>query len=52
MSVSSSFSAVMFEMLCMALLPPPQFVANHPFVFLINNVELGIVLFAGRLSRV
>jgi len=29
-----------------------QFVANHPFVFEIENINLGIVLFAGRLSRV
>jgi serine protease inhibitor len=29
-----------------------QFVANHPFVFVIENIKLGIVLFVGRLSRV
>jgi serpin B len=33
-------------------MPPKQFIANHPFVFLIQNFELGIVLFAGRFSQV
>jgi serine protease inhibitor len=51
MSLSSYFSA-MIMMLCMALSPPLQFIANHPFVFLITNIELGLVLFAGRLSHV
>jgi serine protease inhibitor len=52
MSLSSYFSALMWVVECALLLPPPQFVANHPFVFVIKNNELGIVLFAGRLSRV
>ncbi|KAJ4435298.1 hypothetical protein ANN_17908 [Periplaneta americana] len=32
--------------------PPPQFIANHPFAFLIQDKESGIVLFAGRVSHV
>jgi serine protease inhibitor len=51
MSLSSYFSAVMFMKYCMPV-PPPQFVANHPFVFVIKNIKVGIVLFAGRLSHV
>jgi serine protease inhibitor len=40
-------------MLCSAWMPQQQqFVANHPFVFVIKNIELGLVLFAGRLSHV
>jgi serine protease inhibitor len=54
LSFDESFSyssAMVIAALCM-LMSPPQFIANHPFVFLINSIELGIVLFAGRLSHV
>jgi serpin B len=30
--------------------PPPLFRADHPFVFLIRDTQLGSVLFMGRLS--
>jgi serine protease inhibitor len=51
MRISSYFSAML---LCGSSLQLNQleFVANHPFVFVIKNVKLGIVLFAGRLSHV
>jgi serine protease inhibitor len=52
MSLSSYFSALVGQVYGWPRFPPPQFVANHPFVFVIKNNELGIVLFAGRLSRV
>jgi serine protease inhibitor len=31
---------------------PRQGIANHPFVFVIKNIELGSVLFVGQLSNV
>ena len=30
--------------------PPPMFIANHPFVFIIQDDESGAILFMGRLS--
>jgi serine protease inhibitor len=39
-------------MLCSMPRPSQEFSANHPFVFMIQNIESGIVLFAGRFSRV
>jgi serine protease inhibitor len=51
MCESFFFSAVVFALNCRRM-SPRQFIANHPFVFVIKNIEMGIVLFAGRLSRV
>jgi len=47
----SCSSAVVFALNCRQM-SPQHFIANHPFVFVIKNIELGIVLFVGRLSRV
>ena len=47
----SSFFSAMWMVMCLPP-PPPHFIANHPFVFLINSIKFGIVLFAGRLSHV
>ena len=30
--------------------PPPMFIANHPFIFIIQDDESGAILFMGRLS--
>ncbi|MDK2413691.1 serpin family protein, partial [Aphanizomenon sp. 202] len=30
---------------------PPEFVADHPFLFYIRDHQTGLVLFAGRLSQ-
>jgi serine protease inhibitor len=51
MSLSPCFPAVVMMVMSAPLLPK-QFTANHPFVFVIQNVELGVVLFAGRFSQV
>jgi serine protease inhibitor len=51
MRLSPCFPAAVV-MLLSAPMPPKQFTANHPFVFVIQNVELGVVLFAGRFSQV
>jgi hypothetical protein len=51
MSLSSQFSAAVFALNCKPKLQR-QFIANHPFVFVIKNTVIGIVLFVGRLSRV
>jgi serine protease inhibitor len=46
-----SFTAFRFLLGCAPVSQQRQFIANHPFVFVIKNIELGIVLFAGRLSH-
>jgi serine protease inhibitor len=51
MSLSSYFSASVFALNC-RLMSPQQFIANHPFVFVIKNIKMGIVLFVGQLSHV
>jgi serine protease inhibitor len=51
MKLSPCFPAAVFVLFC-APAPPKQFTANHPFVFVIQNIELGVVLFAGRFSQV
>jgi len=51
MSISSYSSAVVFALNCRQM-SPQQFIANHPFVFMIKDIEVGIVLFVGRLSHV
>jgi serine protease inhibitor len=51
MSLFPSFPAAVMMLKC-APAPPKQFTANHPFVFVIKNIEMGIVLFAGRFSYV
>ena len=30
--------------------PPPRFIADHPFIFIIQDDESGAILFMGRLS--
>jgi serine protease inhibitor len=42
----------MYSLGCSWVPEQQEFVANHPFVFVIENIELGIVLFVGRLSHV
>jgi serine protease inhibitor len=51
MSLSPCFPAAIV-MATSAPAPPKEFIANHPFVFVIQNLELQVVLFAGRFSRV
>jgi serine protease inhibitor len=51
MTLFPSFPAAVVMLRCA---PPPlkEFTANHPFVFVIKNIEMAIVLFAGRFSYV
>jgi serine protease inhibitor len=51
MSLFPSFPAAVMTLKCAPLLQK-VFTANHPFVFVIKNTEMGIVLFAGRFSYV
>jgi serine protease inhibitor len=51
MSLSSYFSATVFAVNCWQM-SPRQFIANHPFVFAIRNIELAVVLFVGRFSHI
>jgi serine protease inhibitor len=46
------FPAAVFMPACLLEIEQQQFVANHPFDFVFKNIELGIVLFVGRLSHV
>jgi hypothetical protein len=51
-SLSLCFPGGIMMALCLPPPPPKEFIANHPFVFVVQNLELGVVLFAGRFSQV
>ncbi|PNF36971.1 Leukocyte elastase inhibitor A [Cryptotermes secundus] len=50
-SEAAAATAAVLMLRC-AQLPLKEFTANHPFVFVIKNVQIGVVLFAGRFSYV
>ena len=46
---AAAITAVVLD-LTSAQPPPPMFIANHPFIFIIQDDESGAILFMGRLS--
>jgi serine protease inhibitor len=46
------FPAAVFMLACLLVTEQQQFVASHPFVFVIKNIELRILLFVELLSLV
>jgi serine protease inhibitor len=50
--LSPCFPAAIMMLRSAKMTYPGEFIANHPFVFMIQKTDSGIVLFAGRFSHV
>ena len=47
---AAAATAVLFAPTCI-MLPPPHFLADHPFLFFIQHAQSGAILFAGKMAK-
>ena len=47
---AAAATAMIFAPTCI-MLPPPHFLADHPFMFFIQHAQSGVILFAGKVAN-